>query len=240
MTNVLLMHPTYLFWKGILNNHYSNQQISILDYGCGNGILLDLLGTSMVKKYQGFDTSVDAVAVGLEKYKGNPRIKLQTINPNSHPNFGDANTHDLVMLIGVFQYLEKSEIAHVINEAKRTLKKGGYLMFSTVLDNKFYKYINLYRFVFPNHYINRIKMEKSLKNAGFKLSINKARGLILGSLISHGLVIPFDAVDHYVLGVKGKIGILGRLVRLIFFPLMYLELLLPIDLGYTWYVVAKK
>ncbi len=240
MNNALLMHPTYLFWKGIISDLLKHDQISILDYGCGNGILLDLLDTKRVKKYQGYDTSADAVSVGQAKYRSNSKIKLFTIKPSTQPKFGGANTYDLVILIGVFQYLEKGEIEHVISEAKRTLKKDGYLMFSTVLDDSFYKYINLYRFVFPNHYINRLKMENSLKKAGFKLRVSKARGLILGPLVSHGLVIPFDAIDHYIFGVRGKIGTLGKLVRLIAFPFMYLELLLPLDLGYTWYVVAEK
>lgn len=240
MNNALLMHPTYLFWKGILNDRFKHEQISVLDYGCGNGILLDLIDASSLKKYQGYDTSSDAVTVGSTKYKDNKNVKLIAIKPNSRPNFGLASSYDLVMLIGVFQYLEKGEIDHVIHDAKRTLKKGGYLMFSTVLDDGFYKFINLYRFVFPNHYVNRNNMENSLKNAGFKLRVSKARGLILGPLVSHGLVIPFDAIDHYIFGVRGKIGMLGKLVRLLAFPFMYLELLIPIDRGYTWYVVAQK
>lgn len=240
MNNALLMHPTYLFWKGILNNLFKHEKINILDYGCGNGILLDLIDASHIKKYQGYDTSADAVAVGSAKYRDNKKVKLIAIKPDSRTNFGLANSYDLVILIGVFQYLEKAEIEHVIKESKRTLKKGGYLLFSTVLDDNFYKYINLYRFVFPNHYINRTKMDSSLKKAGFKLRVNKARGLILGPLVSHGLVIPFDAIDHYIFGVRGKIGMLGKIVRLITFPFMYLELLLPIDRGYTWYVVAEK
>ena len=240
MNNALLMHPTYLFWKGIINNLFKHEEISILDYGCGNGIILDLIDSSRIKKYLGYDTSADAVAVGCARYKDNKKVSLVAIKPKSRPNFGLANSHDLVILIGVFQYLEKGEIDHVIREAKRTLKKGGCLMFSTVLDDSLYKFINLYRFVFPNRYINRKKMESSLKKAGFKLRINQARGLIFGPLVSHGLVIPFDAIDHYIFGVRGKIGLLGKLVRLIAFPFMYLELLLPIDRGYTWYVVAEK
>lgn len=240
MNNALLMHPTYLFWKGILNNLFENKDISILDYGCGNGILLDLIDSSRIKKYLGYDTSADAVAVGCTRYKGNKNVRLITIKPKLRPNFGLANSHDLVILIGVFQYLENGEINHVITEAKRSLKKGGYLLFSTVLDDSFYQFINLYRFVFPNHYINRKKMEYSLKKAGFKLRVNQARGLIFGPLVSHGLVIPFDAIDHYIFRVRGKIGLLGKLVRLIAFPFMYLELLIPIDHGYTWYVAAEK
>lgn len=238
----MILHPTYLFWVSKLKKlrEKLGRPLRVLDYGCGNGVLIGLLGTNYFAKYYGVDTSSDSISVGKSRYKNYKNINFRVIYPDQMPSFEDKGKLDLVILVGVFQYLNDREIDHVINESIMSLKPGGKLMFSTVLDTPIYRYLNAYQLVFPNRYINRNKLTKKLSASGFKIETNIARGLIIGPLVSHALVIPFDAVDHFILGVRGKIGYLGMAIRMIMFPLMYLEILIPIDYGYTWYVVASK
>lgn len=236
----MIMHPTYKIWLKTIKDLFGTKKLNVVDYGCGNGVLIDVLGKNRVNQYLGLDTSRDAVGVGQQKYGNDPKFHFKIIKPNNHLMLGRANTCDVVVLIGVLQYLNDQEITHVLNESRRILKPGGYFLASTVVDDPFYMFINLYRFVFPNRYINRRGMTRQLQRAGFRSVESKARGLIIGPLVSHGLVIPFDAFDHYVLRVRGRIGPFGSLVRLLAFPFMYAELLIGIDKGYTLYIVAQK
>ncbi len=238
----MILHPTYLFWISKLKKlrEKTGKPLKVLDYGCGNGVLIDLLGTNYFSKYLGIDTSSDSIKVGKSRYANDENINFRVIFPDQMPSFGDKGKLDLIILVGVFQYLNDSEIDHVIKESLKSLKSGGKLMFSTVLDTPIYRYLNAYQLVFPNRYISRSRLTKKLNANGFKIETDIARGLMIGPLVSHAVVIPFDAVDHFILGVRGKIGYLGMAIRIIMFPLMYLELLIPIDYGYTWYVVANK
>lgn len=240
MPNSPLLHPTYLFWQKHLALLSTRSTISVIDYGCGNGVLIDVLGKHNLKSYYGLDTSRDAIMQAKLQYGALDKVRLKHIYPDYKEDLGKPKKTDIFILIGVLQYLTDQEIRYIISQAKKVLKPGGRLIFSTVLDTPLYVFLNAYRFVFPNRYINRSKLSNQLKRSGFKLELDIARGLIIGPLVSHGLVIPFDALDHYLLGVRGKIGPFGRLVRWLFFPLMYLELLIPINYGYTWYVSAHK
>lgn len=238
----MILHPTYLFWISKLKQVKESlgRTPNVLDFGCGNGVIVDLLGIKYFSRYLGMDTSRNSISVGRLNYSKTKKINFKVINPGQMPSFGEKDTWDIVILVGVFQYLTDLEIDHVINESKRTLRKGGKLIFSTVLDTPIYRYLNAYQLVFPNRYINRKNLTQKLSKSNFKIETDIARGLLVGPLVSHALVIPFDAVDHFLLGVKGKIGLLGKVIRVIMFPLMYLELLIPIDYGYTWYVIANK
>ncbi len=238
----MILHPTYLFWISKLKQikEKLGKPQNVLDFGCGNGVIVDLLGINYFSRYIGMDTSKNSVRVGTLNYVKTKKIIFKEIYPGQMPSFGKKDTWDIVILVGVFQYLTDLEIDHVINESRRTLRKGGKLIFSTVLDTPIYRYLNAYQLVFPNRYINRSNLSHKLSKSNFKIETDIARGLIVGPLVSHALVIPFDAVDHFVLGVKGQIGYLGKAIRIIMFPLMYLELLIPLDYGYTWYVIADK
>lgn len=233
-------HPSYKIWLDKIDELYPNKQISIIDFGCGNGFLIDLLGIERISSYHGFDTSKDALRVANKRYKNNNKIKFTLIKPNSNPTLGSSRSADVLIMIGVLQYLTNNEIDHVIADSARVLKTNGYLISSTVLDNKFYRAINAYRFFFPNRYINRQSLLSKLRESNFKIITNHAKGIIIGPLFSHGLVIIFDAIDRYLLRVRGTVGPIGSLARAIAFPFMYLELLIPIDYGYTWYLVAQK
>lgn len=238
----MILHPTYLFWISKLNKVKESlgKPLNVLDFGCGNGAIVDLLGVKYFSRYLGMDTSKNSISVGTLNYQKSKRIIFKVIKPGQMPSFGKNDIWDIIILVGVFQYLTDLEINHVINQSRRTLRKGGKLIFSTVLDTPIYRYLNAYQLVFPNRYINRKNLKNKLSISNFKIETDIARGLIIGPLVSHALVIPFDAIDHFVFGVKGKIGLLGKAIRVIMFPLMYLELLVPVDYGYTWYVIANK
>ncbi len=237
---IIGLHPTYYYWSTYLNSTFGKKKLSILDFGCGNAVLLDILGPDRIEDYLGVDPSRDAIAVAKQKYHNNQNIRFFCNRDQAIPKIDVRNKYDLVILIGVLQYLEDHQIEQLLHLASQSLKPGGHLMFSTVLDTQFYKFINMYQFVFPNRYISRSSTINQIKRHSFKIITDQVRGLLIGPLVSHALVIPFDALDHYILRFRGRIGFFGRLIRIIFYPLMYLELLAPINLGYTWYLDAKK
>ena len=237
---ILYTHPTY--YKMIhlmLSSFRKNQKINLLDYGCGNGYLFSILPKEKINKYSGYDVSKNSIetAKKIINYK-NASFKL--IDPEKPLNLGDSNSEDVVIAIGVLQYLKDEEIDAFINESHKVLKKGGILLISTVVDHIIYKILNIYGLVLPNKFINRDNIIKKLKNANFNVEYQKESGLIIGPLVSHNLTIIPDALDKIFFSTKGSLGIFGGTFRKISTPLMALENLVPLDYGYTLYIKARK
>src|SRR5690606_18668508 len=133
-----------------------------------------------------------------------------------------------------------SEIDHVVSEAHRVLRKGGVLVASCVTDHWIYRITNMYQLFFPNRYINRNSLVKQLQAQDLSIEHNEEKGLLIGPLFSHGLVIFFDAIDKLLFRNQGKLGPIGITMRQLFKPLMMLEYQVPIDFGYTLFLVGKK
>ena len=233
-------HPTYNKILGLLFSSFPEKsKLRVLDYGCGSGYLFGIFPRERLKKYSGYDVSNKAIetAKKIINYK-NASFKL--INPEKPLNFGDSNSEDVVIAIGVLQYLKDEEIDAFINESHKVLKKGGILLISTIVDHIIYKILNIYGLVLPNKFINRDNIIKKLKNANFNVEYQKESGLIIGPLVSHNLTIIPDALDKIFFSTKGSLGIFGGTFRKISTPLMALENLVPLDYGYTLYIKARK
>ena len=98
----------------------------ILDFGAGQGRLLRELLSA------GYD------ALGMEKNEGMLRVALSETREfgegraiqgdvENLPEYDDAS-FDLVILMGVFQYLEPGEYTRLLAEAHRLLRPGGYMV----------------------------------------------------------------------------------------------------------------
>ena len=233
-------HPTYrIMLQLMLSTYPENQKLNILDYGCGNGYLFSILPKEKLKKYSGYDISIKAIenAKNTINYKN---ASFNLINTKKPLNFGDSNSEDAVIAIGVLQYLKDEEIDVFIKESRRVLKKGGILLISTVVDHIVYKILNLYGLFLPNRFINRDKLIQKLRKADYKVEYQKESGLILGPLVSHNLAIIPDALDKILFSTYGSLGILGKAFRKISTPLMALDNIIPLDYGYTLYIKARK
>lgn len=234
-----MYHPSYTVVQQLMQK-YVLKKPYIVDYGCGNGVLIDLIGQNVIGQYEGYEVNDNALKEAKRKYGKKAQTHFYKIKPGILPKFGKKSRVDVVVLIGVLQYLTQSEISHVLARAKYVLRPGGVIIASCVTDHWVYRVANLYRFVLPNFYINREKLIKQARTQKFIIAHNQERGLILGPLFSHGIVLVFDAIDKLLFHNRGKLGPIGITIRKLMKPLMYLELLIPIDYGYTLYLVLKK
>ncbi len=90
------------------------------------------------------------------------------------------------------------------------------------------------------HVNNRNKIIKLAKQSGLDCIYQKESGLFLGPLFSHNIVLFFDAIDKIVFRTKGRLGFFGKWSRLLSTYILKLEYYIPIDFGYTMYLVFKK
>jgi SAM-dependent methyltransferase len=235
-----MYHPSYDYDLKLIKIFSKKKEaLDIVDYGCGNGILLDFLPKKMVKSYKGFEVSDAALKVGKAKYSKR-RAAFAKIDAPIVPSLGRKNSIDLIILVGVFQYLSAPEVPDLLKEAQRVLRPGGILVASCVVDHWWYRATNLYRFILPNSYMNRKKLLAAAQRHKLKVVFAQERGLFIGPLFSHGVVIFFDALDKLVFRNQGKLGPIGIFARKLAKPLMSLEYKLPIDYGYTLFVVFQK
>ena len=107
--------------REIMDYFPNNQDIKVLDLGCGTGFLLK----SLIKKYKnvyGVDVSPDM----LKKIKiKDKRLKKLAVGDAENIKFPD-NFFDVIVYRGVLHHLENPELA--LNEAHRVLKKGGIIV----------------------------------------------------------------------------------------------------------------
>lgn len=235
-----MLHPSYTIIEELIKKHSPRLGVSILDYGCGNGTLLNTIDLEHIRSYVGLEVNSAALSVAKAKYKNFKKIQFVKINTKALPDFGPENSLDVVILVGVFQYLKPDEIEHVFKQSQKSLKKGGVLIASCVVDHWIYRVTNLYRLFLPNFYLNRKKLLDTAKKHSFKILMSQERGLIIGPFFSHFIVIFFDAIDKILFRNKGKLGPIGSFVRKLWKPIMYLEYKIPLDYGYTLFVVFQK
>ncbi len=234
-----MYHPSYDYDRQLLDTFASKEALTVIDYGCGNGILIDFLGPERFKKYIGFEVSKAALAVAKQKYRGK-KYAFHHFTPGVVPTLGSAQSADVIILIGVLQYMTKSEITQFFKQAYQVLKPGGFIIASCVVDHLIYRSTNLYNLFFPNYYLNRQALLTEAKKRKFLVLFAQEKGLLVGPLFSHGLVIFFDLIDKIIFRNKGKLGPIGIGVRKLFKPLMSWEYQLPLDYGYTLFVTLKK
>lgn len=235
----MILNPSYEYISELLARHAPKGTLHIIDYGCGNGYLLDVIPSERIENYTGFDVSSDSIRVAQERNLPS-RFQFKQIEAGSVPVLGKPSNADVVILVGVLQYLTEKEIKEVIVQAQKVLRPGGVFIASCVVDHPIYVWANLYQFVFPNKYIHRNTLLRMLQEKHFRIEKASEKGLFLNPFVFHGLVIFFDAIDRFLFGVRGRLGFLGTGIRRIVLPLLRLEFKLPFDFGYTLFLVARK
>ncbi|MDD2822974.1 MAG: class I SAM-dependent methyltransferase [Candidatus Daviesbacteria bacterium] len=233
------MHPTYKYILSLLNlQKAEDNSVKVVDYGCGNGLLLSYLVKRKIKEYIGFDINKESILEAKRKYH-NKNISFLLLSRNKKM-FERMKSVDLLVLIGVLQYLSEEEIDWLLLSSQKILKKKGRIIISCTPDNWPYRLFNLYRIILPNKFINKdLFIDKAKKN-GFEVSACTQKGLLLAPLFSNIIVIFFDFMDKLVFKTKGKLGPVGIVSRKVINPLLMLEYLLPINYGYTMFVELQK
>ncbi|MFZ1721704.1 MAG: class I SAM-dependent methyltransferase [Microgenomates group bacterium] len=233
------MSATHNYFVDTISHHFGGKKISIIDFGCGSGDLLNFISPNTIKKYQGFDINKNAIVKANANHK-NKNFSFKIISPKTIVNFGKKNSVDTIVLIGVIQYLSDRELEWVLSESLRTLTKDGIFILSCAVDHSVYRFFNLYRFFIPHHFVHRNALIRKLETSGFDIISAKERGLLIAPFFSNILVLFFDAFDQLFLKTKGELGPVGKSIRAFFAPIIAFEHTVSIDFGHTLFVTAQK
>lgn len=117
-----LMH----LWKGPRN-------VSVLDFGCGNGVLLPTLAEGFREVY-GIDIHISA-AKKIRDHFGYRNLNLLKADGNRLPFPG--HSFDLVIAASVLEHFR--DVTQPLREIYRVLKNGGTLLFLSPSENIFYE-----------------------------------------------------------------------------------------------------
>lgn len=216
----------------------SSRSIKVIDYGCGSGYLLKVLPHKRINKYWGLETSVPAIESAKVSIKKR-NVSFLFVDTKKTLKLPSKKV-DVVVAIGVLQYMTDNQINEFINQSSKVLKKGGHLLISCVSDHLIYKLFNLYGLVLPNRFIRRNWILNKILSNSFGITKNFEKGLFFGPLFYHNLVIFFDVLDKIIFQTKGTLGMFGKASRKIAYFIASLEYVVPIDFGYTLYIDAVK
>ncbi len=240
MKNVRLTHPTYKIMTSFLDEYLKDKKrVSLLDYGCGSGYLLELLPKRKIAKYTGYETSANAISTARKNYEKLKNVRFVKVDVQKPLRFNQSKV-DIVIAIGVLQYMSQEQVANFIVQVSNILKKGGILLISTVTDHLAYRFFNLYGLFLPNRFLNKKKTVSGITKRGLIIEKVFEKGLFFGPLFYHNLVLAFDFVDKVLFRTKGTLGPFGKTSRKAAYFVAEAEYLLPFNVGYTMYIKAHK
>ena len=214
-------------------------KLNVLDYGCGNGLLLDYLPGKRINNYQGCDVNRASIKSASDKYKKN-NICFFTIDKNKKVNLGKKDMFDAIILIGVLPYMSKKEISWFFSEARKVLKRGGVITISCANNHLLYRIVNIYRLLVKHSYINSEELINQMEKSGFIVDHYQEKGLIFAPLFSNVFVIFFDAIDKLFFRNLGCLGPFGKASRELVNPLINFEYRFSVNYGYTLFIQARN
>ena len=223
----------------LLSRYQRVKKPVMIDYGCGNGALLEIINPVKLKSYHGYDVNQHSLQALTTRFP-HRHIFSHLVNKKQLLRLGKTNSIDVVVSVGVLQYLSDHELKILFKEIRRVLKQKGILVFSCAHDHWLYKVINFTGLFLPNRYFTKSELSQLLEKNHLTLKYLRARGPLLNPLFSYFGVFGFDALDKLLFSTKGVIGPIGSWARRICQPLLAAELDLNLDIGYTLFVVATK
>jgi len=116
------------FWRGIeFIKDYAKEGGEILDFGCGNGRLLELFEDKKFE-YFGVDASQNLIDLAKHRYSGG-NIEFSKINPSQESLAFADNFFNAVYSIAVFHHFPSVEYRQKIaKELYRITKADGYII----------------------------------------------------------------------------------------------------------------
>ncbi len=133
-----VLWPELRFFKDYLHNN-----ISVLDIGCGNARVYDLLRDVSIREYVGLDVSRGLLEEAKKRYANVWSTHMNFVEGDMLALPFPDEHFDVVFLIAVLQHAPGSEARqHALAEAHRVLKKGGFL-FMTNWDLWQFRYARL-------------------------------------------------------------------------------------------------
>ncbi|MEI8343732.1 MAG: methyltransferase domain-containing protein [Candidatus Moraniibacteriota bacterium] len=111
------------FWRGLeFSSDYCKEDDNVLDFGCGNGRLLELLAEKSVQ-YYGVDVSQKLIELAKQKY---PENTFSKINPSETRLEFEDNYFNAIFSIAVFHHFpSKKYRQEVARELYAKTKNGG-------------------------------------------------------------------------------------------------------------------
>ena len=123
----------YLKNKGLLNG-------KLLDYGCGSGHLLELLGKEKKTECYGLEFSADSAKETERRTKNFPNIK-KVVLADSLPTSFEDNMFDTIVLIETIEHLPDDILHQTFRELYRILKQGGSIFITTPFNEELEKHL---------------------------------------------------------------------------------------------------
>jgi len=116
------------FWRGLeFIGDYAKDGDKILDFGCGNGRLLELLLPKVKpSEYVGVDTSQKLIDIAKSKYSSEV-IKFQKIATSENLPL-ENNYFNIIYSIAVFHHFPKEHAKKMAQELHRVIKPEGYII----------------------------------------------------------------------------------------------------------------
>lgn len=116
------------FWRGLeFIRDYTHENDNVLDFGCGNGRLLDLLDFKDVG-YWGVDVSSKLIEFAKSKHQGE-RAHFSKIDPNQPGLEFKEGFFNTIYSIAVFHHFPSGQYREAVaRELYAKTKKGGYVV----------------------------------------------------------------------------------------------------------------
>ncbi len=231
--------PTHTHIVELITRYNKTSGLSLLDFGCGDGMLLEAAQKLQIAKYTGVDINSHSLQLLKQRHPEN-NVSVFTINTDSSLRLGRNNQFDVVTAIGVMQYLSSKQINRFLRESNRVVKKNGILVFSCSSDSWFYHAMNMYKFFLPHRYFTTGQIMKLLTATNFRIVEVTQKGRFFSPFFSYFFVFFIDALDKLFFRNKGRLGPLGTATRRLARPLLEWEFKREQKSGYTTFVVAQK
>lgn len=109
---------------------YIKPNASILDYGCGNGRLVDWLKPFQPKSYLGVDISEKLLNIARNRYQNMPWVEFRLIDTveTQHAMSLQPNNSDCIFCLAVLHHIPSKELRQqLVSQFYQWLKPGGYL-----------------------------------------------------------------------------------------------------------------
>jgi hypothetical protein len=100
--------------------------------------------------------------------------------------------------------------------------------------------MNVYGIFHPHRFFKRKTVQSLFQMFGLKILEHNEKGLFFTPFFSNVLVFFFDAIDVILFRKKGSLGPVGIAIRRIVEPIVKWEYSLPVDYGYTLFVIGKR
>lgn len=104
---------------------------SIVDIGCGNGLLADKL-ISCVKNITLVEANINLIRFLIDKYADTDVKIIHTLSSDLHEI--SSESCDKVICLGVLQYCNNKEVIKTVKEALRICKKDGLVYFGDIFN----------------------------------------------------------------------------------------------------------